>query len=179
VTDFAAIAASVRATSPRCGAVRVVAVDGGAASGKTTFAETLMGQLDASQVLHCDDLLDGWTDQFTFRPRLVSLLARLARGEIGRYRRYDWHLGGFGTEEVEIQPHGDLVVEGVGAISACATYASFRIYLDIPRAERERRWIERDGSPLQPEWKRWLDAEDNFFDRHPPVADVTIDWPVA
>jgi uridine kinase len=174
VTDFVAIAASVRAASPRCGPVRVVALDGGAAAGKTTFTQTLMAELDAPQVVHCDDLLDGWADQFSYRPRLVSLLARLARGEIGRYRRYDWEIGAFGTDEVEIQPHGDLVVEGVGAISACATYASFRIYLDLPRAERERRWIERDGSPLQPEWKRWLDAEDDFFAHHPPVADLVI-----
>jgi uridine kinase len=173
VTDFAAIAATVRATDPHCGPVRVVAVDGGAASGKTTFAAALAHELGGVPVLHCDDLLNGWGDQFSFRPRLVTMLARLARGEIARYRHYDWVLAAFGTVETELAPEGDLIVEGVGAISACATYASLRIHLDVGRAERVRRWVERDGA-MQPEWQRWLNAEDDFFAAHPPRADLVV-----
>jgi hypothetical protein len=64
-----------------------------------------------------------------------------------------------------------LIVEGVSAIHGCAELASVRVLLEVPRAVRERRWIERDG-PLQPEWIGWLDAEDRFFAEHPTPPDT-------
>jgi uridine kinase len=170
---IARIAAEVRRRPPRCGTVRVVALDGGAGAGKTTFAGRL-GQALNSAVLHADDLIDGWGGQFRFAETLHSqVLAPLARGEPGRYRRYDWTVGGF-AETVPVPVPAVLIVEGVSAIAACGDAATYRILLLVPRAERERRWTHRDQMGLQPEWTAWLDAEDEYFAAHPPAADLTL-----
>ena len=60
VIAYADLAARVRAVPPRLGPVRLVAVDGGAGSGKTSFAARLAAALDGVPVLHTDDFLDGW-----------------------------------------------------------------------------------------------------------------------
>jgi hypothetical protein len=170
---IATIAAEVRRRPPRCGTVRVVAVDGGASAGKTTFAGRLAQVLDAA-VLHTDDLIDGWDGQFRFAETLrTDVLAPLARGEPGHYHRYDWTTGAF-ADTVPVPVPAVLVVEGVSAIAACGDAATYRILLLVPRAERERRWTQRDQMGLQPEWTAWLDAEDEYFAAHPPPADLTL-----
>lgn len=164
--DPAVLAGVISAAPPRCGSVRVVAVDGGAAAGKSTLAAELARRSVGSLVLHTDDLLDGWAGQFGFAETLrASVLEPLAAGRPGRYRRYDWVAGRFADWRTVPVPRV-LIVEGVSALHACAGYLAVGIFLDVPRPERERRWIERDG-PLQPDWVRWLDAEDRFFAAHP------------
>ncbi len=174
VWDLAALAARTMATPPRCGLVRVLAIDGGAAAGKSTVAAQLAALLPGSVVLHTDDLLDGWDGQLGFHHRLrEQVLAPLAAGRPGRYRRYDWIAGAFGTEVVVAVPKC-LVIEGVSALLACAGYSSLEIFVDVPRSVREQRWIERDGPP-QPEWQAWLDREDLYFAAHPlPVSTVVL-----
>lgn len=171
--DVDAVAAAVRLRPPACGTVRVVAIDGGAASGKSTLAE-LLGVTLQAPVLHVDDMLDGWSGQFTYGPRLREhVLTPLAAGDPGTYRRYSWLRGRFvRTVPVPVTPI--LIIEGVGAISACRDAACYRIFLDVPRPERERRWAARDGSPLRPQWLSWLDAEEPFFAAHPPRADLVV-----
>ncbi|HEX2902544.1 MAG TPA: hypothetical protein VHO01_03735 [Jatrophihabitans sp.] len=163
----------VQASDP-VGQVRVVAIDGGAAAGKSTMAAALSQALPASAVLHLDDLLDGWSGQFDYRERLhAEVLQPLATGRPGRYRRYDWLAGRF-AEAVDVPVPQTLLVEGVSAIWGCGDHLALGIFLDRPRAIRLQRWVERDG-PVQPEWLRWLDAEDAFFDSHPvPPATVLV-----
>lgn len=165
---------AVRLAEPRCGTVRVVAVDGGAAAGKSTLAGRLAAALPGSAVLHLDDLLDGWSGQFDYADRLRGeVLEPLAGGRPARYRRYDWQAGRFGAP-VELAVPRHLVVEGVSALWGCAPYWSVGVFLDVPRGTRERRWAERDG-PVQPEWTAWLDAEDRFFAEHPvPPAAIVL-----
>jgi len=144
----------------------VVAVDGGAAAGKSSLAVALAGRLAGVAVLSTDAMLDGWAGQFTFWPRLrADVLAPLAAGRPGSYRRYDWHAGRFAGTALVPVPRV-LVVEGVSAIAACAGWLAVAVFLDVPRDVRERRWIERDG-PLQPAWQDWLDNEDRYFSEHP------------
>jgi uridine kinase len=170
---LAALAELVEAAEPRCGQVRVVAVDGGAAAGKSSLAAALAGRLSGSAVLSTDALLDGWDGQFSFWARLRDdVLAPLAAGRPGSYRRYDWHAGRF-AEAVAVPVPRILLVEGVSAITACAGRVSTAIFLDVTRAERERRWIERDG-PLQAAWRTWLDNEDRYFSEHPPPPDAVL-----
>jgi hypothetical protein len=165
--DPVPLAAAALASPPRCGSVRVVAVDGGAAAGKSTLAAGLARLLPGSFVLHTDDLLDGWAAQFDFWPLLrEQVLEPLAAGQPASFRRFDWTVGRF-TETVAVGVPDTLVVEGVSAIQASADRLSLGIFLQVDRAERERRWRARDG-PLQPEWRRWLDREDEFFARYPP-----------
>jgi hypothetical protein len=156
----------IESAQPSCGAVTVVAIDGGAASGKTSLAMALTEQLPGSAVLSTDLLLAGWAGQFSFWHRLrEGVLAPLAAGRPGSYRRYDWQLMRF-AETVAVPVPGVLLVEGVSAIPGCADQASVAIFLDVPREVRQQRWIERDG-PVQPAWLDWLDNEDRFFATHP------------
>ena len=165
--------ARIAAAPPRCGSVRVVALDGGAAAGKSSLADRLAARLPDSAVLALDDLLDGWAGQFDYPDRLrTELLEPLSRNRPGSYRRYDWPAGRF-AERVTVPVPETLIVEGVSAIFGCAELASVRLLLEVPRAVRERRWIERDGPP-QPEWISWLDAEDRFFAEHPVPPDAFV-----
>jgi hypothetical protein len=166
------LAGRVRALPPP----RIVAIDGGAGSGKSSFAARLAAMLYPAAIVPCDDLLDGWGGQFDFWPRLrTEILTPLRAGGTVRYRRFDWRAGRF-AELATVAPTPTVLVEGVSAIAACGGAADFRIWLDVPRIERERRWAARDGAPLQPEWITWLDAEDRYYAGHPPVADVVITY---
>ena len=163
----------IEAAEPRCGRVWVVAVDGGAAAGKSSLAAALADRLPGSAVLSTDALLDGWAGQFGFWPRLrEGVLAPLAAGQPGSYRRYDWHARRF-AEAVEVPVPEVLLVEGVSAITACADRLSVAIFLDVARDVRERRWVERDG-PMQAPWRDWLDNEDRYFSEHPPPPGTVL-----
>jgi uridine kinase len=167
------IVAAIAHTEPRVGHVTVVAVDGGAASGKSSLAGAVANALPDVAVIHTDDLLDGWDGQFAFWPRLrTQVLDPLAAGLPARYQRYDWIAGRF-TDWIEVPVPKVLVVEGVSAIHACAEYLTIGVLLDVPRSERERRWRSRNGE-LQPEWVRWLDREDAYFGANPVPAGVLV-----
>jgi hypothetical protein len=194
----AAVLDTLTGVSPRCGQVTVLAVDGGAAAGKSSLAAALDPRV--VDTVHTDDLLDGWAGQFTFWPRLRDeVLQPLCRGRPGRYRRYDWIKGAF-ADEVMLTPPDVLLVEGVSAIQACGPYLALGVLITVDRAERERRWRERDltmllptaGSdptgpagpaspsdsvahtPLPAEWTAWLAAEDEYFGTWRPGEDVPI-----
>jgi hypothetical protein len=112
---FGGLAAYVRKLPPRLGDVRLVAVDGPSGAGKTRFALGLAKALGAP-VVHTDDLLDGWDDQFTFWERLESqVLGPLRRGETACYRRYRWDRGAFDPAPVRLDPAPVVIVEGVSA----------------------------------------------------------------
>ena len=182
--DVGTLTDRVLAAPPRLGGVRVVAVDGGAAAGKSTLARALATAVrergHTAEVVQTDFLLDGWDDQFGFHDRLrAGVLAPLREGRPGGYARYDWHAGAFGA----VQPVGvvDVVVgEGGSAAAAGGDAAAFTVWVEADRATREQRWLARDREPtLRPEWVRWLDREDAWFAAAPVHADVVVDDLVA
>ena len=171
------VAASVRAAPARLGAVRLVCIDGPAGSGKTTFADPLGAELGA-QVLHMDDLYEGWSGLAAAWRRLAGwVLEPLAHGEPGRYRRYDWAVGEFAEwHDVPVAPV--LVVEGCGsAPRALDAWASLVVWVEAPRETRVARGVARDGAAVLAHWIPWMAQEDVVFaaegtrDR----ADVTVD----
>src|SRR6202035_841918 len=88
---FADLADRILATPARLGPVRLVAVDGPAGAGESTFAGPLAGALRAAGAMageiHTEDLLDGWADIVGFWPRLDSgVLEPLRTGRPGSYR---------------------------------------------------------------------------------------------
>jgi chloramphenicol 3-O-phosphotransferase len=167
------LVAAAQDAPARCGPVSVIAIDGGAAAGKTGLAERLSALLPDAAVLHLDDLLDGWAGQFGYRDRLhTEVLVPLAADRPAGYRRYDWTLGRF-ADRVTLPVPRYLLVEGVSALWGCSPFWSVGVFLDVPRTERERRWAARDGDP-QPEWRAWLDAEDRFFAEHPVPAEAWL-----
>lgn len=149
---------------PRCGRVRIVAVDGPSGSGKTTFAAALADALGAP-TLHMDDLFPGW-DGLAAAPGLLTtqVLEPLARGEHAAYRRWDWLTSGWG-ERVTLAWTDLLVIEGCGcSVGPAAPYAAVRIWVEADPHVRIARGIARDGEAFRPHWERWARQEVEVFD---------------
>lgn len=130
-------------------------------------------------VVHTDDLLDGWADQFTFWSRLETwVLAPLRAGRPGRYRRYDWHRGRFGTEEVPVPAVPVLILEGVStARASVAAELTYAVFVTAPDELRRRRAIDRDGAGILPHLDVWRRAERVHFgvDGTAARADLIVD----
>ena len=171
------LAAAIEAAPAGLAAMRLVCVDGPAGSGKTTLAAALAPHLGA-QVLHMDDLYEGWTGLEQGPERLREwVLEPLVQGTPGRYRRYDWGLGRY--VERHTVPLGDfLVVEGVGSASLLAEpFAPFVVWVEAPDDVRLARGIARDGEAMAEQWRRWMvaEAEHHRVNRTRERADVVLD----
>lgn len=178
VRTYAALAGDLGTRPARLGPVRLVAVDGPAGSGKTTFAERLAAEVPAP-VVHVDDLLEGWRDLPSVWPRLEEwILGPLRNGRNAAYRIYDWHAERFRDEWVPLPVPEVLIVEGVGsARAAVADDLTLAIYVTADRELRLTRGIERDGEALRGEWLRWMADEEVHFaaDRTRERADLVVD----
>jgi uridine kinase len=178
---YAALAAHILGRPPRLGPVRLVAVDGASGGGKTSFATRLGKELDAP-VVHTDDLLDGWDDQFTFWPRLERLvLGPLRRGETVAYRRYQWHRGTFGGDLVSVEPAPVVLLEGVSAARReIRPELSVAVFVSAPADLRWARVVDRDGDDTlayRAYLERWRAAEERHFaeDGTADAADLLVD----
>jgi len=178
VETYAALAARVLAAPPRLGPVRLVAVDGFAGSGKTTFAGRLGAALGA-QVIHTDDLLEGWTDTESFWTRLEEwVLEPLREGQPGHYRRYDWLHERFGDRWHDVPVTHALVIEGVtSARAAIRPELALSVWVEAPKSVRMVRGLARDGERLRPQWEAWQLAEEAHVaaDRTPDHVDLVVD----
>lgn len=163
------------------GAGRLVLVDGPSGAGKTTLAAAVAAAAAvrgvASQVVHLDAMYDGWEGLPGIGAHLAALLAPLAEGRAGAYRRYDWAAGRYaGTATVD--PVDLLVVEGVGAAAgAVAHLGTVLVWVDAPRDLRRRRGVERDGPSFEAVWEEWEASEVETFarDRGRERADLVVD----
>ncbi len=163
------------------GAGRLVCVDGPSGSGKTTVAQEIAAARPAARVVHLDDLYPGWDGLPHVEAQLTSLLTPLARGETGRYRRWDWHTDSW-AEEVTVPPGPLLVLEGVGSGSPVArAHATVLVWVEAAYDLRRLRGLERDGAAFEPHWEAWAAAEAEHFARHPTreVADLIVDGGAA
>ena len=76
----------------------VVAIDGPAGSGKTTLAQKLVKDLSDAQVIHMDDLYDGWNDPLSAKltSRVISQLFEPFTMQLPvRYQCFNWKLNRF------------------------------------------------------------------------------------
>ncbi|MEU1216320.1 uridine kinase [Streptomyces sp. NPDC005791] len=176
MNDLADPARRLRSLAPSCGPVRLIAVDGHAGSGKSTFAGRLAAALGDAPVLHLDDLatheqLFAWTDRLR-----RQVLDPLSRGEPARYAPYDWTARRFGPPGT-LLPAPVVLLEGVGA--GRAAVRPFLAGLLWVEGEREASWEQgrhRDGPELSDFWDGWTVAERRHFAEDPsyPFADAVI-----
>ncbi|MEU9999676.1 hypothetical protein [Streptomyces sp. NPDC050848] len=174
-TDLDRAAAALRALPPSCGPVRLIAVDGHAGSGKSTFAGRLATRLDAP-VLHLDDLasheeLFAWTERMR-----DQVILPLSRGEVARYHPYDWNLRTFGAAR-ELPPAPVVLIEGVGAgRRALRPFLAALLWMERGPEESWTRGRHRDGPAQSEFWDGWTVAETRHFSGDPsrPFADTLI-----
>lgn len=160
------VAARVLAAPPTLGEGRLVCVDGPAGSGKTTLADALADVVHDAEVVHCDELLQGWGGLSGLAATVEALLRPLAAGEVGHWRRWDWHADGW-AETHSVQPGGLLVLEGVGSWSpAIADLVGFLVWVEAASGLRLERGIARDGESMRPHWERWRIEEDALHAEH-------------
>ncbi|MFD8073023.1 uridine kinase [Streptomyces sp. NPDC059718] len=171
-----ALAARLRALPPSCGPVRLVAVDGHAGSGKTTFAAALASALDGAPVVHLDDLATH-EELFEWTGRLrEQVLEPLRRGDTARPAKYDWVARRFATA-LEVPPAPVVLLEGVGVgRRALRPRLASLLWLEVSRDTARERGELRDGPALAGFWAGWMRAQDAHFAADPsrPFADLLV-----
>lgn len=146
--------------------VRLIAVDGGAGSGKTTFA-ALLGREMAVPVLQIDDFIS-WLNLESWWPRFEEhVLGPLFRGEDLEFQVRDWvgDTYGEGLGEWKRVPWNEtMILEGIGSSRmALLDRLAYAIWVEAPEDLRIRRGIERDGETDEALWRRWMPFEADFF----------------
>ncbi|MGI5400341.1 uridine kinase family protein [Streptomyces sp. CA-135486] len=170
-------ARALRALPPSCGPVRLLAVDGHAGSGKSTFAARLAAAVgNGVPVLHLDDLAShaepfAWTDRM-----LSEVIAPLARGSTAHYHPYDWNLRRF-TSVRALEAAPVVLIEGVGAgRRVLRPYLAWLLWMEREAEESWQRGRRRDGSELSTFWDGWTVAETRHFAADPsrPFANALV-----
>jgi uridine kinase len=175
---FAALAERIFEEPPRLGPVRLIAVDGPSGAGKSWFAARLAKAADIP-VVHTDDLLDGWDDQFSFWARLEEqVLDPLRHGRPATYRRYLWHRKAFGGNPVTVEPAQAVLLEGVTAARrVIRPELSLSVFVTAPADLRWRRALARDGADdvaFRAYLERWRVNEDRHFAADATAAHVDL-----
>lgn len=180
IQDFTSLAQQIMAR-PTDLAVRLVAVDGAAGSGKSTFAGRLATALGGAPIIPMDDFL-AWDDLQAFWPRFeAQVLEPLLAGQDLRYQKRDWAHDWSGRElgewgEVKFNPV--VVFEGIGAarrqVSSRLCYA---IWVQADAELRLARGIARDGEQARGLWEGFMPGESEFLaaDGARSRADLVVD----
>ncbi len=154
----------------------IVAIDGRAASGKTTLAKLVSEAYFASnrsilRIVHMDDLYPGWEGLRAGSTYLYSeILLPLESGKPANWQIWNWETGGRGNPSEpgngwrQFTPGVPLVVEGCGSISRLTRdLIDLGIWLEAPLETRKSRWTDREGALTAEYWGVWQSQEDEFY----------------
>ena len=160
--------------APEAGGVCVVALDGRAASGKTTMAGQL-ALITGAGVVHMDDFF--LPEALRTQARLAEpggnvdyerfaeeVLPRLARSEAFSYRCFDCARMDF-NQTRDIGASSWRVVEGAYSSHPCfGDYADIRAFCDIAPEEQLRRITLRNGPEKARVFaERWIPMEERYL----------------
>jgi len=157
----------------------VFAIDGVAGSGKTTLSSKLQLDTPASQVVHMDDLYNGWSDPLSkeLTQRIITqILTPVKNHQIAKYEKYNWYIESFDlTSSI---PQSDyLILEGVGSGQiAFREFFSKLIWVELDPQAGFERVIARDGEGVRTEMLNFLVNQSNHFSSEltQNAADYTI-----
>ncbi len=159
-----------------------VAVDGFGASGKTTFAATLVAAVPGAQLVHLDDFARPGTPGWRRDLFVEALLSPLLAGQPARYRTWDL-VADVPTGWAEVQPGRPVVVEGVSVTDQRVPVPwDVVVWVHAERELRHARARRRDGEALWPTWRdEWIPSEDAWARSQRPRerADLVVDGGAA
>ena len=152
----------------------VIAIDGRAASGKSTAAE-LLGRIFDSAVIHADDFFLPFELRTAERTaevggnihyeRFIDEVLPNLRGGAFTYGIFDCSRGAISGER-SLPASPIRIVEGSYCLHPkFGDYADIRIFLDITPAEQKRRILTRNGEAMWQNFReRWIPMEERYFE---------------
>lgn len=144
----------------------VIAIDGVAGSGKTTLAQKLAQDLVDSQIIHMDDLYQGWDKPFSsdLILRVISqVLDPFSTLVESQYSKYNWKSNSFDTFH-KLKPSKYLILEGVGAAqSVFHKYFYKIIWLEMDVDVGFERVLRRDGEQYREKMRKFLIDQAELF----------------
>lgn len=156
----------------------ILLIDGRSGTGKTSYARDLAAADPSWSVLHLDEIYPGWDGLDAASTALPGIL------QSRRWQSWDWEHDRPGSWHA--LPDGNLIVEGVGAISrASRALADRAIWLEASDDVRKDRALTRDGDMFAPHWDRWASQEEALIARENPreladeIIDTTHSWPLG
>lgn len=153
----------------------VIAIDGGAAGGKTTLAARLARRFGAD-VLHMDDFFlqpNQRTAQRLCEPggnvdyeRFArEVLLPLCRGEEYLYRRYDCRTQTLGAGERKTPAHLTIVEGSYSLHPLLAAHYDLRVLLEVDPAMQSARILARNGEQQHRRFlEMWIPLENRYFE---------------
>ena len=167
----------------------LVGIDGGAGSGKTTFAHWFAEATKETTTPVSIVYIDNFCRPSAERPKdyaVVSdldwkrlrdqVLIPLQSGEAARFQLYDWPADRL-KDWVTIDVGGVTIVDGVTATrNELSDYYDLRIWFSCPRDIRVSRMLGR-GDTSAAEIKHWMPSEDRYIASHAPeeTAHLVVD----
>jgi uridine kinase len=172
------IVEAIEGIQPKERQTRIVAVDGYGAAGKSQLAERLARRLGRATIVHTDDFARPNVPGWEWKRMREQVLDPVLSDRPGCYQRYDWD-SDQPAEWHEVRVGGTLIVEGVSSLrDELGRYWDYGIWVELPRALRLERGVDRDGEALRSKWTDvWMPEEDAYFRRQRPdlKADLVID----
>lgn len=152
----------------------VIAIDGPAASGKSTLAKYL-GQTLGCDVVRMDDFFlpkELRTSRRLAQPGgnvhyerfIAQVLHNIGQGKDFEYRVFDCSKMAMG-ESIAIRMGKFVVVEGsYSQHPLFGDYADLKIFVDVDKETQKQRILDRNGASMWERFnKEWIPMEDNYF----------------
>lgn len=178
------IAGLIADKPPKVGTIKFIGIDGHGGSGKSTFAETLAKQLNAT-LIHTDDFASHQVP-FEWQQKLIDAVFNpiISGAKTLNYMPSKWWADHHPKPVSDLPVTPIMIIEGVSALrQEFRQYLSFGIYVDTPAETCLARGLERDkdnGESLEhitAQWMDWIKAEKQYMQRDDPqaFADIIID----
>lgn len=153
---------------------KVIAIDGRAASGKTTLAGQLASVVEAG-VIHMDDFflplplrtverLKEPGGNVHYERFLQEALPKVKKTEAFEYRVFNCETGEYGEERPVVAAPFRIVEGAYSNHPMFSEYMDLRVFSDVSRQEQQRRIMHRNGPDLAALFEsRWIPMEEKYF----------------
>ena len=158
---------------------RLVAIDGLPLSGKSSLAQRFETELGAACV-YLDDFVKPeaqWRSRtvpsspfdYIRYDEFLDAVKALARGDVCRYRPYDWNTGTLRGDYREVSPDGLVVIEGVSSLhTELAPLYDLRFWVESDAATTLQASLERGVGAWEQEWRQmFLPSVDLYLQTNP------------
>lgn len=147
----------------------LIAIDGPAGAGKTTFAAKFERDLsleNSVSVIHMDDLYAGWENALgeQLTQKLKEIVEAFTSRNTFTISIFNWSSNSFDSFQT-IEPTNILIIEGVGAGQKVVRDSGATVYwLDIEPSIGLERVLARDGIEIELQMRRWQIDQARFFE---------------